>query len=262
MMSIVRTALLGTALSFGYASLAHAEWTKIQATSDSGTTGFVDPSTVKTVGGYTRAWMILTHPDAKPLQDKSSNKVYKSQKIFYEFDCTAEQNRILAISIHADEMGSGQVVSSDMDVSKPSAWEAISPGSNGMTWLNSVCKMRTPLAKIKSPVPISSNSFVTVRADRASVKREGSKVTGRLVYDYASPQSVTIPTNHLISSRYYDAVYDCDAGTFITLSSYGFSGKNAEGALLEYFPVYSSTPQAVEPESVVDFQFKYFCGLK
>lgn len=105
---------------------AMAAWTEIDDTSDF--TVYADFSTIRKFNNKARMWSMYDYKQAPT----SDGFVYRSTKFQYEFDCQNNQARMLAFSLHAENMGEGAVLYSDSKVGK---WETVIPGSvNEARW--------------------------------------------------------------------------------------------------------------------------------
>jgi hypothetical protein len=102
---------------------AMAEWEYLGSTSaDNGFNIFTDLSSIrKTANGF-RMWALF---DYKTRQVSASGDKYLSNISLHEFDCKDEKTRILTFAWYSDNMGKGNVVFSNRDIS--TSWAYISP---------------------------------------------------------------------------------------------------------------------------------------
>jgi len=112
-----------------------AEWVML-GTNDSGTTTvYADPSTISKNGDMVKMWSMIDFEKAVKLSD---GKQFLSWKTQYEFDCKIKQSRMLAVSMHSENMGGGEVTNS-LDYESPKG-EAVLADSNGEVLWNYACR--------------------------------------------------------------------------------------------------------------------------
>lgn len=105
---------------------AVAAWIEIDDNNDF--TVYADFASIRKFNNKARMWSMYDYKQASG----SAGLAYKSTKFQYEFDCQSNQARMLAFSLHAENMGAGDVIYSDSKVGK---WEAVIPGSiNEARW--------------------------------------------------------------------------------------------------------------------------------
>lgn len=99
---------------------AQAEWVKVAQTDE--TVYYLDPSTLRREGALRQI---------RELQDFAAPRPggARSRDALFEFDCSAERWRVLAITDQAEPMGTGKVVGT---WTGESAWSYVAPttGSN------------------------------------------------------------------------------------------------------------------------------------
>ena len=110
---------LVTLLSVGQ---AQAEWVDIGGKVEQGLTVYLDPDTVHTSGDVVTLWALF---DYKKIQSIVGGP-WLSSKAQRQFDCTENRVRLLGYMTFTGNMGSGEPVFSNPDVSK---WEPIAPDS-------------------------------------------------------------------------------------------------------------------------------------
>jgi hypothetical protein len=89
---------------------AGAAWERAGATDD-GMVIYADPATLKKTDDVVKMWSLL---DYKTPEKDGAGKPYSSVKLLQEFDCEAAQGRTRYFSFHAGQMGTGQLVHSEM----------------------------------------------------------------------------------------------------------------------------------------------------
>ncbi len=109
---------------------AMAAWTEIGDNSDF--TVYADFSTIRKFNNMARMWSMYDYKQAPA----SDGFAYRSTKFQYEFDCQNNQARMLAFSLHSENMGEGAVVYSDSKVGK---WETVIPGSVNEARWKAIC---------------------------------------------------------------------------------------------------------------------------
>jgi hypothetical protein len=123
MKNIVLACLLATS-----AASAVAEWTKVGASDD--ISFYIDLQTISKDGNLRKVSQVL---DLKRLEEYDA----MSSLIKLEFDCKAERQRILAVTLHAGVMVSGKVIQRLGE--DPSGWTTVPPGTAGATTMRIVC---------------------------------------------------------------------------------------------------------------------------
>jgi len=100
---------------------AYAEWMSLGA-SDSGTTVYADPATMRREGDLVKMLVLF---DFKTKQTKADFS-YSSAKAQMEYDCAEQRFEGLAVMYFSDNMGNGKVLDRSSGKGK---WLRISPGS-------------------------------------------------------------------------------------------------------------------------------------
>jgi hypothetical protein len=80
---------------------------------------YADPSSIIQNGHIVEMWGLF---DFKIPHTSDTNKTYKSLKFRDEFDCNERLKRNLFISVHSENMGQGEIISSYSD---PSKWQGV-----------------------------------------------------------------------------------------------------------------------------------------
>lgn len=109
---------------------ALAGWTEIDNNDDF--TVYADFSSIRKFNNTARMWSLYDYK-AVP---QSDGLAYMSARFQYEFDCQKNQARMRAFSLHAENMGGGEVVYSDSKIGK---WEQVVPGSVNEARWQSIC---------------------------------------------------------------------------------------------------------------------------
>ena len=100
---------------------AYAEWVAVGA-SDSGTTTYADPDTIRRKGNLVTMWYLYDFNTTQTVLKKS----YLSSRSQDEYDCTEDRHRALASTSFSGNMGSGKVRAS---YSIKGKWEPVQPGT-------------------------------------------------------------------------------------------------------------------------------------
>ena len=82
-----------------------SEWIVFEATPDA--TIYIDPSTIRREGDRAEMWALIDYRTPQP--DKTGKQVL-SDKLQYQYDCSARQLSIIATSAHAGPMASGEII--------------------------------------------------------------------------------------------------------------------------------------------------------
>lgn len=104
-----------------------AEWTEISR--GALPAFYYEPESVRRNGVLARIWTVAETP--------SHEKVSKSMKTYWEFNCDEEKTRVLAIVYYAEPMGVGAVTKS-FDEDKQ--WRFIPPKTAGSRLMELACK--------------------------------------------------------------------------------------------------------------------------
>ena len=105
-----------------------AEWTRVETAGEN--TFYIDYTSIRKDGNRRAVWEI------QDLNQRSTKGVM-SRRSRNEYDCNAEKNRILSISVHSESMAGGETLASGT-ASAPT-WGDISPGSPFDRILKIVC---------------------------------------------------------------------------------------------------------------------------
>lgn len=89
---------------------AAAAWERAGATDD-GMVIYADPATLQRTDDIVKMWGLL---DYKTPEKDGAGKRYLSVKLLQEFDCKAAQGRTRYFSLHAGQMGAGQLIHSEL----------------------------------------------------------------------------------------------------------------------------------------------------
>lgn len=103
-------------------SNAVAEWIPIGNNKTNDFVMYVNPSTILKSGNKVKMWELLNYKSAKP----SKNGSFLSMKRQAEYDCKDMQSRVLALVVHSESMGDGNIVYSSLDAI-PENWQPIPP---------------------------------------------------------------------------------------------------------------------------------------
>lgn len=102
---------------------AAAEWVKVASNKE--LAAYVDPDKGRWAGSKVIRWSLI---DYKAVKDPATSAPYLSEKMQSEYDCEEKQSRLLYLSWHSGNMGSGEVVFSSS--SNPGRiWSPVPPDS-------------------------------------------------------------------------------------------------------------------------------------
>lgn len=101
---------------------AMADWTLIISTSDADVVIYADLTTIRKTDNGFRMWELMNF---KTVQEQSGQR-WLSNKLLREYDCEAEAGRTLSFSQHSKNMGKGDVIYNDRNVT---TWNYIAPES-------------------------------------------------------------------------------------------------------------------------------------
>lgn len=113
---------------------AMAEWVYVGGTDKY--TVYANRATIHNKGKMAKIWKLIDYKETYKFGDEPA---FKSTMHQTEYDCEEEQYRSLASSVYSENMGKGNVTSSDSDISK---WFPISPGDVEEAMLKIACKNR------------------------------------------------------------------------------------------------------------------------
>jgi hypothetical protein len=111
---------------------AYAEWVAL-GDSDSETTVYVDPDTIRRKGDLVKMWELY---DFKIIRTVAGDS-YFSSKAQIENDCAEERRRTLAFTWFSENMGSGKVVFSE---SYEGRWAPVVPDTIGLMLWTFACR--------------------------------------------------------------------------------------------------------------------------
>src|ERR1017187_4578404 len=83
---------------------AIAEWVLLGTDNDETASVYADPSSFSKNGDMVKIWSMIDFQKAAKLSD---GKQFSSWKTQYEFDCKIKQSRMLAATMHSENMGGG-----------------------------------------------------------------------------------------------------------------------------------------------------------
>lgn len=129
----MRQAILIVLLAMVSSSVA-AEWVEVGRNEIS--TFYADPATIRKTGNMVKMWDLL---DFKAVQARPYGTPYLSQKTQQEYDCKEEQTQIIDLLRYAENMGKGEVASTDSDSGKR---EPVRPGTASAALWEFACGKR------------------------------------------------------------------------------------------------------------------------
>lgn len=124
--------LLSLSLSLLPAS-ALAGWERLAYSEASGSTQYIDPATLKTLGKTRRVWLL--HDYTKPINGDLSYTA------LMEYDCEGERSRGLQASYYSGNMGTGTPRGG---WSTPTEWRYAAPGTLGARQMTVICSAAVP----------------------------------------------------------------------------------------------------------------------
>ena len=92
------------------AGSAAAAWVQV-GVADGGMVVYADPAGISRTGGIVKMWTLL---DYKTAEKDDSGKPYLSTKLLHDYDCKDERGQTRYFSIHSGQMGTGQLVYSEV----------------------------------------------------------------------------------------------------------------------------------------------------
>ena len=90
-------------------------------------TNYVDTTTIRKTGNKTRMWDLTDFGTAQKIGNKGANILFRSSKTQSEYDCKKKQQRQLYMSLYTENLGKGEVVLTDNNLTK---WEPIPAGGS------------------------------------------------------------------------------------------------------------------------------------
>jgi hypothetical protein len=109
---------------------AYAEWVALSG--DDRRTSYIDATTIRRGGNLVRMWDLVNFQTLQV-----SRNPYFSIKVVREYDCTIEQGRIIGQYAYSGQMGTGEMVDSELEDGVK--WEPIMPGSWGQDLRKLAC---------------------------------------------------------------------------------------------------------------------------
>jgi len=113
---------------------AAAEWAQVGANEIS--TFYADPAGIRNADNPVKMWDLL---DFKAAQSRPYGAPYLSQKTLQEYDCKEQRTRKIDLLRYSENMGEGEVASTDSD---PGKWEPVPPGTVSRALWEFVCGKR------------------------------------------------------------------------------------------------------------------------
>jgi hypothetical protein len=98
-------------------------------------TVYANPTTIHRAGSKVKVWEIKDYNTAQ----MNDGEPYMSQKTQNEYDCKEGRSRILALSLHSENMGGGKMVWSDPD---PGEWHPVAPSRLGEASRKFACETK------------------------------------------------------------------------------------------------------------------------
>jgi Surface-adhesin protein E len=112
---------------------AYAEWTRF-ATDGKGNTIYIDPQTILRKGNLVKIWVLI---DAKTPHETIEGVLFLSSRTLHQYDCGKERFRFLMFALFSGNMGSGQMVHSNLYLLE---WESVPRKGTARRLLSMVCK--------------------------------------------------------------------------------------------------------------------------
>ena len=121
------------ALLLGISTCVAAEW-RLVTTSQAGDQFYVEPSFIKSDGGYIRVWSMMNY--AKPIGDE-----IKSVKELSMFDCRGGRTKVLQTSYYSSPGGNSAPMGAPVEPSPPyDRWVYVAPDTAWNTVFNYACR--------------------------------------------------------------------------------------------------------------------------
>lgn len=115
-----------------FSSTAAADWFKVGSSDAGNATAYSDPSTILKNGSKVKMWTLLDFRIAKTIGDET----YLSTRQKNEFDCNKRKIRLLTISMHSGNMGSGNVIYGNSNIGN---WLVVPPDGLGAIFWKFAC---------------------------------------------------------------------------------------------------------------------------
>lgn len=122
LLAVLSLGTISNAIAQGVATANATDWVVVGRAHTF--TVYANPATVRRSGGKVTLWEVIDYNTAQ----MNDGEPYMSRKTQNEYDCKEKRFRILALSLHAENLGGGKVIWSDAD---PDKWTPAPPGRVG-----------------------------------------------------------------------------------------------------------------------------------
>jgi hypothetical protein len=194
---------------------AAAEWLPMGKSAGDGFDYYVDLATFRKEGERVMLWVVYDYAAPQAVFDKP----YLSSKLQFEFDCKEKGARILNTTVHAENMGKGEAITSTS--LSGSEREPLAAGSIQERLWKVTCG--SDWVKLALEPTFVFDIYVVP----ASISRSGNLVKMWGLYDYKIPQVMAGEKRY--SSQKTQNEYDCKDERLRTISYLRHPGKMGDG---------------------------------
>lgn len=195
----MRTLLL--MMLFALNNSAMADWVKVHSSAIQAT--YANPATVDPAGNNIKMWLLSDYKKPHKYEDRQFLSVISEN----EYDCDDAQLRMLSYSLHAGNMGKGEVVYTD---ASKTAWKRVAAKSADEIAWKTVCDLSGGWVKV------GDNEVMSGYANPFSIRKIGDKAKMWELFDLKSAKEQG--GGHKYLSIKLNAEYDCKENQFRTLS--------------------------------------------
>ncbi len=186
---------------FALNNSAMAEWVKVHSSAIQAT--YANPATIDMAGSNIKMWLLSDYKKPHKYEDKPFLSVMSQN----EYDCDDAQLRMWSYSLHAGNMGKGEVVYTD---SNKTAWkQVVAKSVDEIAW-KTVCALSAGWVKV------GDNEVMSGYANPFSIRKSGDKAKIWELFDLKSTKEQGGKYKYL--SIKLHAEYDCKESQFRTLS--------------------------------------------
>lgn len=224
-------------------SSAVAEWIKVDDVSL--VTSYFNPDTIHKVGSKAKLWILYDYKE--PLTSEAGS--YMSMKAQSEYECKKKQLRVIAVSVHSENMAGGKAIFTD---SNPQEWKPFSTATriDKMLW-------ETACNAVTKWVEVGRNSTVTSYANPATIRKTGNWVKMWHISEWHTGTQVTNNGKSFISAKIQQE-YDCKEQQSRQLA-YSLHSDYMGGGESVYSESNSDKWKPVSPESTEEVLWKFAC---
>lgn len=215
------------AILFGTASAAHAAWEHVSKDSDK--VIYMDKATAERNANFIKTPVLFDYVERR-------KQGHLSMRLDTEYDCAIPRERDVGVTLYAENMGKGKVISTS---TPQDPWKPVKAGSLGEKIYTAACKKET--AAQGRWKYFFKNDGEPNYYDPASIQREGAIIKVLQLQDFKEPLALEKSTARSSTTEMH---FDCRKRLVESANGTFYSGAMASGKVVHVDHIGQSSPFA------------------